>query len=68
MYVFIFLGKKDNFGVFEEIFGDFWDCDHYVRICGICCYLIELSHDKAKLSQHVIQVLINFRHSEPKED
>ena len=30
MYVFIFLGKKDNFGVFEEIFGDFWDCDHYV--------------------------------------
>ena len=30
MYVFIFLGKKDNFGVFEEIFGDFWDCDDYV--------------------------------------
>ena len=37
-------------------------------ICGICCYLIELSHDKAKLSQHVIQILINFRHSKPRED
>ena len=33
MYVFIFLGKKDNFGVFEEIFGDFWDCDDYVQKC-----------------------------------
>ena len=32
MYVFIFLGKKDNFGVFEEIFGDFWDCDDYVQL------------------------------------
>ena len=34
MYVFIFLGKEDNFGVFEEIFGDFWDCDHYVQFLG----------------------------------
>ena len=34
MYVFIFLGKKDNFGVFEEIFGDFWDCDDYVNDPG----------------------------------
>ena len=31
MYIFIFLGKKDNFGIFEEIFGEFWDCDHYVE-------------------------------------
>ena len=38
------------------------------RICGICCYLIELSHDKAKLPEHVIQVLIHFRHSKPRED
>ena len=34
MYVFIFLGKEDNFGVFEEIFGDFWDCDDYVGLGG----------------------------------
>ena len=34
----------------------------------LCSYLIELSHDKTKLSEHVIQVFINFRHSKPRED
>ena len=43
MYVFIFLGKKDNFGVFEEIFGDFWDCDDYVHFqTPQCIYIVQL--------------------------
>ena len=31
MYVFTFLGKEDNFGVFKEIFGDFRYCADYVK-------------------------------------
>ena len=66
MYVFIFLGKKDNFGVFEEIFGDFWDCDDYVgreelsdaerrdgesHSSPLCCLFTNNSHAPTRLAQ-----------------
>ena len=34
MFLFTFLEKKGNFGVFQEFFGDFDDCTDFILTSG----------------------------------